>query len=94
MQHSNLQKFIYRCLHYTHWLDLSVLRHTNMSQSGFGSGGPPDERPIGGRVDSEDFVCGLCDYMTSMKELHPDDPRHPSDDWLTQSLAMISLDQA
>ena len=65
-----------------------------MSQSGFGPRVPPDERPIVGRVDSGDFVCGLCDYVTSMKELHPDDPRHPTDDWLNQGFAMILLDQA
>ena len=31
--------------------------------------------------------------MTSMKELNPGDPCHPSDDWLNQCFAMISLDQ-
>ena len=46
-----------------------------------------------GCVDSEDFVCGLRDYVTSMKDLHPDDPGHPSDDWLTRGFEMILLDQ-
>ena len=73
---------------------MSVLRRTNMSHSGFGPGGPLDKWSIMGHFDSEDFVCGLRDYVTSMKELHPDDPCHPTDDLLTQGLAMISLDQA
>ena len=87
-------QFIYRCLLYTHWLDLSILRRTIMSQNGFGPGGPSDKRPIMGHLDSEDFVCGLHDYVTSMKYLHPDDPGHPSDDWLTWGFEMILLDQA
>ena len=47
-----------------------------------------------GHFDSRDFVCGLRGYVTSMKDLHPDDPGHPSDDWLTQGFEMILLDQA
>ena len=64
-----------------------------MSKSGSGSGVPSDEWPIVGCVDSEDYVCGLKDYVTSMKELIPDDPRHPSDDWLNWGFAMILLDK-
>ena len=51
-----------------------------MSKSGSGSVVSLDELPVMGCPDSEDYVCGLKDYVTSMKELIPDDPRHPSDD--------------
>ena len=64
-----------------------------MSQSGFGPGVSLDERPIIRCVDSRDWVGSLRDYVTSMKELNPGDPRHPSDDWLNQCFAMILLDQ-
>ena len=66
-----------------------------MSQSSFGTGGPSeeDERPIIGHFDSKDFVCGLRDYVTSMKDCYPDDPEHPSEDWLSQGIEMILLEQ-
>ena len=66
-----------------------------MSQSGLGIGGSSedDRRPIYGQFDSEGWVVGLRDYVTSMKDRHPEDPDHPSEDWLSQGLKMILLDQ-
>ena len=65
-----------------------------MSKSGSGSVVSLDKLPVMGRPDSEDYVRCLKDYMTSMKELVPGDPRHPTDDWLNQGFVMILLDQA
>ena len=63
-----------------------------MSKSGSGSV-VLDELPVMGRPDSEDYVHAIKEYVTSMKELIPGDPYHPSDDWLNQGFAMISLDR-
>ena len=63
-----------------------------MSKSGSGSM-VLDELPVMGRPDSEDYVHAIKEYVTSMKELIPNDPHHPLDDWLNRKFAMILLDQ-
>ena len=62
-----------------------------MSKSGSGSM-VLDKLPVMGRPDSEDYVCAIKEYVTSMKELIPNDPRHPTDDWLNRGFAIISWD--
>ena len=51
-----------------------------------------DELPVMGHPDSEDYVRAIREYVTSMKELIPNHPSHPTDDWLNRGFAMISLD--
>ena len=60
-----------------------------MSKSGSGSVVSLDELPVMGRPDSKDYILGLRDYVTSMKELVPGDPRHPTDDWLNRGLQLF-----
>ena len=62
-----------------------------MSKSGSGSM-LLDELPVMGRPDSEEYVCAFCEYVTTMKELAPNHPSHPTDDWLNRGFAMILLD--
>ena len=75
MNRTRLVKFIY-----TTYLQKSTLHSLagrvlfsaayNMSQSGLGTGGSSEEdrRPICGQFDSEGWVVGLHDYVTSMKD--------------------------
>ena len=70
-----------------------------MSQSGPKSGSSlgDDERPIlssfrDSRTESEDWITGLSDYVTTMRELYPGE-NHPKEDWLSKGFAMISLGQ-
>ena len=66
-----------------------------MSQSGLrpGSSLGDDRRPIlNGRIDSKDWITGICYYVNSMKDRCPDE-YHPDEEWLSQGLKMISLDQ-
>ena len=70
-----------------------------MSQSGPRSGSPlgNDERPIlssfrDSRSEFEDWITGLSDYVTTMRELYPGED-HPGADWLAKGFAMISLGQ-
>ena len=67
----------------------------NMSQSGTGTGGSSgeDKRPITGHFNSEDWVGGLHDYLTSVTDRHPGDPDHPSGDWFGQGVEIAALDQ-
>ena len=60
-----------------------------MSKSGSGSVVSMDELPVMGRPDSGDYVHALKEYVTSMKELIPGDPHHPSDDWLNRGFAYL-----
>ena len=70
-----------------------------MSQSGPRSGSSlgDDERPIlssfrDSRMESEDWITGLNDYVNTMRELYPSED-HPSAGWLAKGIAMISLGQ-
>ena len=67
-----------------------------MSQSGLGSGSSLEDdkwpKIFYGQFDSEGWVAGLCDYVTSMKDRFPAED-HPSEDWLSQGFEMILLDQ-
>ena len=62
-----------------------------MSKSGSGSI-LLDELPVMGRPDSEQYVRAFREYVTTMKELAPNHPSHPTDDWLNEGFAMISLE--
>ena len=100
MKRTRLVKFIY-----TIYLQKSTLHSLagrvrfsaayNMSQSDLGTGGPSgeDEPPIIGHFHPKGFVCGLRDYITSMKDRHSEDPDHPPGDWLSQGFEIILLDQ-
>ena len=59
-----------------------------MSKSGSGSI-LLDELPVMGRPDSEQYVRAFREYVTTMKELAPHHPNHPTDDWLNEGFAMI-----
>ena len=70
-----------------------------MSQSGHrpGSSKGDDERPIlssfwDSQTDSEDWITGLCDYVTTMREHYPG-KNHPDEAWLSKGFARISLDR-
>ena len=70
-----------------------------MSQSGLrpSSSLDEDERPIlssfrDSRTESEDWITGLSDYVTTMRELYPG-KNHPKEDWLSKGFAMILLGQ-
>ena len=67
-----------------------------MSQSGLGTGSSleDDKRPkiFYGQFDSEGWVTGVREYVTSMKDKFPAED-HPSENWLSQGFKMISLDQ-
>ena len=70
-----------------------------MSQSGLrpGSSLDEDERPIlssfrDSQTESEDWITGLSDYVTTMRELYPGKD-HPGAEWLSKGFAMISLGQ-
>ena len=69
-----------------------------MSQSGPRSGSSlgDDERPIlssfrDSRTESEDWITGLSDYVSTMRELYPGE-NHPKEDCLSNGFAMILLD--
>ena len=51
-----------------------------------------DELPVMGRPDSEEYVRAFREYVTTMKELAPNHPSHPTDDWLNEGFAMILLE--
>ena len=70
-----------------------------MSQSGPRSGSSldGDERPVlsafrDSRLESKDWITGLCDYVATMRELYPGE-KHPDEEWMSKGFAMISLDQ-
>ena len=62
-----------------------------MSKSGSGSI-LLDELPVMGRPDSEQYVRAFREYVTTMKELAPNHPSHPTGDWLNEGFAMILLE--
>ena len=78
------------------WFKSHFFSVQTMSQSGHrpGSSNEEDERPIlrsfqDGQMDSEDWITGLRDYVTTMREHYPGE-NHPDEQWLSKGFAMIS----